>query len=212
MARIEADVLQRVSYRPEGSLLAAFGVASTPGLRYTGQVGNEAYPGQHYPDELRLRETLSSGIPVLIPRWHLFGRQTAESYDRKKRILAERELRKKGIQFLLAEPIITCALPVLGGLQIIIIDGHHRTRYSGRFGIHKIPSLVYTPEQLMPAFNMRHKTYETAEDLAAQLDRDAQETLHSFSNLPNDRIPRIIPGYQKPENLPFERFQPLTAS
>lgn len=211
MVRTELEVNQNVSYRPTDSLRAAFGVAITPGLIYTGHVGKEAYPGQHYPDELRLGEILSSGIPMLIPRRHLFGRQTAESYDRRKRVLAERELKNEGMRFLLKEPIITCALPVTGGLQIIIIDGHHRTRYSGLFGIHKIPSLVYTPEQLMPAFNIRHEAFRTVNDLAAQLEQDAQEALHSFSNLANAKIPQIVPGCQNPEDLPFERFQPLAA-
>lgn len=219
MVRTELDISHRpelqvsgVSYGPYHSLFAAFKVASTPGLRYTRPVGKEAYAGQHYPDELRLREILSSGTPMLIPRLHLFGRQSAESYDQKKRVLAERELKEKGIRFLLAEPIIACALPMPEGLQIVIIDGHHRTRYSGRFGIHKIPSLVYSPEQLMPAFNMLQETYGTADDLVTQLERDTQETLQSFSHLPDAKIPTIVPGCQKPEDLPFARFQPLTAT
>lgn len=218
MVRTELDTLQptklrapRVYYRSPDLLRAVFGFENTPGLIYTTSMGREAYRGQHYPDELKLQELLSQGIPLLIPRIHLFGRQEMDSYDNRKRVLAERELNAKGIQFLMEEPVITCALPTPNGLQIVIIDGHHRTRYSSKYNIHVIPCLVYTPQQLVEAFNIRHGTNHDARSLMKQLGEDVRDALDSFSRMPVEKAPKAIGGYTNPQDLPFGRFQPKVA-
>lgn len=207
------DWAPSVPHRSFDSLAVLFGFANTPGLKYNGRVAKERYIGQFYPDELRLKELLSQGVPMLVPRWHLFGRQPLKDYDRQKRALAEKALQEKGIGFLLGEPIIGCALPVhTGGLQIAIIDGHHRTRYSSRYGINFIPSIIYTPEQMVDAFNTNYGTNETVESLREQLEKDVLEALHSFSSLPDSKIPQIVRDVRSIEELPFQRFQPLQTS
>lgn len=162
-----------------------------------------------YPDELRLKELLSEGIPMLIPKHYLFGRQENGSYDRKKRKALELAMQKDGLKFLFKEPIIVCALPNshANGLSLVIIDGHHRTRYSGKFGVHNMPSLVYTPEQITEAMNIRNNTTFSPQSLTEKLGQEVGEAMASFKTLPDNRQPRIISMISSPNELPFEKFQ-----
>lgn len=159
-----------------------------------------------YPDEFRLKEILSSGQAMYIPRGYLFGRQVAESYDKQKRRLVEANLAHDGIKFLLNNPIIVCALPTQEGLKMVIIDGHHRTRYSGKFQIAAIPSIVYTPEQLTEAWLVKFGTQLTTEQLIEQLDRETADTLASFKTLPDEKLPCVVKGVTQIEDLPFKRL------
>lgn len=176
-----------------------------------GKMSVEVPEGLHYPDELRLKEVLSLGIPMLIPRGHLYGRQLSNNYDNSKRRSVEANLRKEGIQFLFKDPIIVCALPAQEGLKMVIIDGHHRTRYSGGFNIGKIPSIVYTPDQLISAFAIRFNATLTAEALIDQLDGESGNALASFTTLPAEKLPSIVGNAKTIEDLPFERLHPLAA-
>lgn len=166
------------------------------------QIENEGF----YPDELRLKEILSQGITMLVPREYLHGRQTNDSYSKKKRSLVEKNLEERGLDFLLSDPIITCALPVQNGLQIIIIDGHNRARYSSSFGINDIPSLIYSPQQLVDAFNLRNSIHFDVDTLTEQLGTDVAEAYSSFRNLPDRKFPKIVVGCNNMQDLPFKRF------
>lgn len=152
------------------------------------------------------REILSQGVAMLIPRQYLFGRQRNDSYSKRKRSLAENELKKDGIGFLYRNPIIVCGINTKAGMQMIVIDGHHRTRYSSAFNIREIPSIVYSPEQLINAFNQQHKLLYTTESLIGELERDVSETLDSFRTLSDEKQPKIFLGAFEPDKLPFVRF------
>lgn len=171
-------------------------------------MGKEKQAKIGYPDELKLKELLSEGIPMLIPRSHLFGRQENASYDRKKRKAAEHALREEGVGFLLRDPIIVCALPNAGtdGLSLVIIDGHHRTRYSSKFGIHSIPSIIYTPEQITEAMNIRNGTTFAPQLLIEKLNQEVSEAIGSFKTLPDNKQSHIVSGITSLYDLSFERF------
>jgi|SRR3989344_1827483 len=185
-------------------------VATVINIGYTPAMERDRKAGDIYPDELKLKEILSEGIPLLIPRVYLFGRQEKESYDNGKRRSAEKRLKKEGINFLLQEPIIVCALPLNNDTQLVIVDGHHRTRYAGLHKIHLIPSIVYTPGQLVEAFSIiKHGTKYTPETLTALLDKEVAEASASFEALPNSKRPVLLTGYTDIQKLPFERFSPV---
>jgi hypothetical protein len=167
----------------------------------------EKYPNNIYPDELKLKEILLEGIPMMIPKEYLFGRQIKDSYDDRKRKSVEIYLKNEGIEFLLKDPIIVCALSTEKSMQLIIVDGHHRTRYSGKYNINAIPSIVYTPNQLIEAFNAKNGTSHNAESLAHEFERDASSAIYSFRNMPDEKQPKVLINVRDLKDLPFKRFE-----
>lgn len=159
---------------------------------------------EFYPDELELRKVLDKGLPFLIPKEFLFGRQPNDSYSKSKRKWAELEF-KRDPDFMIREPIIVVALPAQNGLQLVVVDGHHRTRYSKT---RETPSLVYTPDQLAKAFNIKNSTNFTTDNLIIRLEQDVSETYHSFGRLPKHKMPHLLIGVTNVNELPFKRFTP----
>jgi len=161
---------------------------------------------ERYPDEERLGEILSEGVPLMVPRMFLHGRQENGEYTKRKRRLAEREIEEGGMEYLKENPVIVCALKQRTGIQLVIIDGHHRTRYSSKFGIRDIPCLIYNPEQLLEAFNIARGTKQTGEDLVRGLENDMALATNSFAHMSYDRFPRLVIGKSEIEQLEFARF------
>lgn len=168
---------------------------------------------ERYPDELALMERLPHGQRLIIPRGLLWGRQREDEYSRKKRKLAEQEYREKGINFLYENPVIVVMLPMgKNGLQLVIIDGHHRVRYAPGFDIHDIPCLVFTPRQLVRVFNEGKSAHSrfNKESLENQLSQEVVEAMGSFRALPNSKWPSYLPGVDSIEGLK-QRFPAFDA-
>ncbi len=191
-------------------------VEKKPVVLYTAPniMGRKELSEGQYPDEVKLKELLSQGEPYIVPIQFLHGRQEKEEFSHRKRLLAERELATKGIRFLLEDPIVTCAIPNNGDMQIIIIDGHHRTRYAPEFGIRQIPSLIFTPDQLTDAFNARFSPNPasnlTPQELIIRLQVEVDIAQASFRTLPEGKRPVLFKGANRVEDLPFKKFQVKT--
>lgn len=174
-------------------------------------MGQKELSEGQYPDEVKLKELLAQGEPYIVPIQFLHGRQEKGEFSRRKRLLAERELATKGIRFLLEDPIVTCAIPNNGDIQIVIIDGHHRTRYAPEFGIREIPSLIFTPHQLTDAFNARFSPNSasdlTTQELIKRLQVEVDIAQASFRTLPEGKRPALVKGTNRVEDLPFKKFQ-----
>ena len=199
-----------------GSLPEVFKLANTQKAVYTPPAIDSNLVNQYmrserhniglYPDEQRLKEILSQGVKMLIPRQYLHGRQDSNSYGKRKRELVEGHLFQKGVEFLINEPIIACALSARDGLQMVVVDGHHRVRYSSAFGIKNIPSVIYSPQQLVEAFNLRNSTHFDANSLTEQLRNEVNQAYSSFRNLDPRKLPKIVTGFSTIQDLPFQRF------
>lgn len=209
MASPETFPNSPIAFAPKPSLVYNLPKSGHEWLSGINKMSKERASQLEYPDELKLREVLSQGVPLLIPRKLLFGRQEDESYDRRKRKAVEDVLKNEGIGFLLRNPIIVCALPDPDKkkMTLVIVDGHHRSRYSGHSRINEIPSLVYTPEQIAEAFNIKNKTELTPEELAQQLFSEAINAMGSFRTLPDSKRPEVVTGFASVDKLPFKRFQ-----
>lgn len=138
----------------------------------------------------------SEGAKLLIPPIYLFGTQKMDEYESKKRRQVEANFARCGVQCLYEHPIPLCLTPSGEVSALDMLDGHHRTRYSGRFAIQPIPSLVFTPSQLTKIFN-DYKVYNSAIDeiaLLSDLESASREALLSFgSSLPDTKHPRTVP-------------------
>ncbi len=150
----------------------------------------------------KLKESLESKTPrLLIPRIHLFGIQTREEYDGCKRSSVERRLAQQGINYLNENPILVCAIPNKN-IQLFIIDGHHRARYSGKFRISNLPCLIATPEQVIDALRENGDSNPLSTDALVQdLIRASAETLSSFKQIATGKQPRVVPGINSIKDL-----------
>ena len=99
----------------------------------------------------------AESIRMVIPREHLFGIKERSEYQAGKRKALEKAFKRVGDPAALLEeyPIVVCAVPIqeTGQLLPVIVNGHHRTRVSGKYGLDKIPCEVYSPEQLAQILN-----------------------------------------------------------
>ncbi len=141
-----------------------------------------------YPDDLaHAREVLHRfGATVVVPQRHLFGRQPLYEYSLLKRRRVENELRTKGWDFLLENPAVICPLEGRGTIQLVVLDGHHRTRYSPQFGFRDMPSFLIPQSLAADLFRMDRTTFEQ------RLSTDVSETLHSFGRMHNAKQPQVL--------------------
>lgn len=164
-----------------------------------GLAGNPDRPclrPEKYAGRVDFKRYESLGVRLLIPLLNLFGTQTRPEYDNRKRNGVERRFQTCGVNCLKEHPAIVCALPGNIELTLAILDGHHRTRYAPLFEIALIPSLIYTPAQLVDILN-QHQVYGRRIDenfLVADLTKAVGAALSSFERaLPNHKHPRTTP-------------------
>jgi hypothetical protein len=165
-----------------------------------------------YPDELNLTERLPSGRRYIIPIGFMRGRQRADEYSQEKMKRAIASIRKGGIDYLKNNPIILCYMKTLRGGYFGIVDGHHRVRAATNRRmtgerIPRIPSLVYTPKEIVPTFeDILHKRFDEV-TLAQRFDEQIAEALASFNFLDDKKIPRSTIGpIHDIDSLPFQTF------
>lgn len=157
---------------------------------------------------LNLKEIIGDrGIKLLIPRSNLFGRQAPQEYDNTKRRQIEFALGSEGIDFLLHNPIIVCAVPLNNQLLLAIMDGHHRNRYAGLYQISVMPSLICTPEIMVDVINS-NKSEEHKITQEAFIRQLLMDTSNVLSFLPEDKQPKTLVGISGINELSakFESF------
>ncbi len=146
-------------------------------------------------------------LKLVIPRSFLWGSQPREHYCHSSRRRVCQQLKQFGTEFLIQNPPIVFAQAESNCSRIVIFDGHHRVRNAPRFGITKIPCLVYDPKQL---FDHNKKNYpeEFTSDMntfLGVLEKRITWTLESFRNLPDNKQPSFITGIHSINQLK-ERF------
>lgn len=136
-----------------------------------------------------------------VPRRHLFGTQEVSEFSEGKRKRIEAAFKAHGVAVLEDHPIVACAVPVGRETILAIVDGHHRARYSSKFGIHDIPTQVLSLAELV--YVRREYALRkgepidalTEEFVARKLLRDVSIAIDSFSHrMPDSKIPVPIPG------------------
>ena len=143
-----------------------------------------------------------------IPRRHLFGTQEVGEFNGEKRKRIERAFKSRGRTVLEEHPIVLCAIPVGDSTILAILDGHHRARYSSKFGIHDIPAQVLSLSEFVSIRREYAKregelTEVLTEDvLARKILHDVSVSIDSFSQrMPNTKTPIPIPGRRSPHEL-----------
>lgn len=161
-----------------------------------------------YPDEQHLQCIIREntfGQRLLVPRIHLFGIQGRGEYDKKKEGLIRKALKDSGIAFLIKKPILVCALPGRQNTLLAIVDGHHRSRYSGIYGIELLPSIIVSPSELTDILRQSGRN-TNIDNVINNIEYGVFETLHEFSTWISDaQQPKIIPGITSIDQL-RERF------
>jgi hypothetical protein len=139
-------------------------------------------------DGINLAEKINGmGEKLIIPRHYLFGTQEVTEYSQLKRKQVVQDLEIKGIDYLLENPIIVMACEFPKGMQLVVIDGHHRVRYAPQFHILDIPSLVVNPETLTSVINNEKGKDLNPDVFCHQMQQNAADALKSFA----DKIPNF---------------------
>lgn len=176
-------------------------------------------PKLHYPTDDMLREIPSEiGPQILIPRTLLYGRQRQEEYEERKTLLALKAFEEDPEGFLDKKPIIACLVPQQDqAARLVVIDGHHRHRESGKVkkldsvsGLKnplydKVPCRVFTVAQMAELFNksghLLNGVPYTEESLGIQLAMETGEAAKDFERMPMHKQPHSIEGVTTIEQL-----------
>lgn len=140
------------------------------------------------------------GERLTIPRIFLYGTQELGEYSEENRRSIEGLLQEHGKSFLEQNPILVCAIPHQTGMTLAIIDGHHRARYSGKFHINEIPSIVLTPDELADIKNKHNQTKGNGKPPTTG-DLVAKELLHSIA-IAAESFSRRMPPEKKSHPIP----------
>lgn len=158
-------------------------------------LGNVCSAPEKFAGKVDFKQYEDQGERLIIPASHLFGTQPLEQYESAKRRVVEAKLARCGVECLKEYPVPLLGLPEAIGLTLAIVDHHHRTRYTGRYGIYEIPSVLYTPAQLVDIFN-ENNVYPWPIDeefLIRDYNAAVSEALVSFArSLPERKRPRIM--------------------
>lgn len=146
------------------------------------------------------KEIEAEAVRMVIPREHLFGIKERSEYQSGKRKALEKAFKKDGNPTALLEkhPIVVCAVPIqeTGQLLPVIVNGHHRTRVSGKYGLNKIPCEVYSPEQLAHILNSEGEKIDgrtiTPQGLTRNLLQWTNDATRSFRQVAPDYTPLPI--------------------
>ena len=94
---------------------------------------------------------------------------------------------------MLENPVITCAIRRENQLVLAIIDGHHRYRYAGLYGINNIPCIVCTPETLSEIINSdkENKKKISFDSFIRDINESITSTILSFNEFGLDYAPPI---------------------
>lgn len=138
--------------------------------------------------DLDFRDYLGWGVGLMLPRNIIFGTQPKWEYIEYKRRVVEAKLAKCGIKCLEENPIPICLVPYNKGSRLAALDAHHRARYSGKFNMPELPSVVYTPEVATHIFQQHgiRPVPRDVTDLIAILNEQMEVTVESFRGRSQD--------------------------
>ncbi len=146
-------------------------------------------------DGVNLPESLQNAPGFLVPTKYLHGIQLPEEYSTGKRRQIEAHLAEEGIVYLLRHPIVVCMLTDPQGATLAIFDGHHRERFSPKYGIHLIPTIVTRPVDLVRILHSAGKSNMSTEAFTNYIRESVDDTLIAFDErMPSFKRPRIIEG------------------
>lgn len=164
-------------------------------------------------DTLRFRRMAGEiGGMYEVPRRFLFGTKGQGEYNLKDRRRIEKKLAQNGFNFLRNNPVV--ATPVVLNNQTILatLAGHDELRYSGKFEINKVPTVILPPgEQLTQIINAQsfiHGRLYEPQDVPPLLQRGVLDALQTFGRLlTSNKLPQPLGGInlQKAQTL----FQPI---
>jgi hypothetical protein len=127
------------------------------------------------------REAFAIGAEKLfVPIEYLHGTQTADGYCSNKSKRAEKAIALGGIDFLLQYPVIATAVFTNGNADIYVEDGHHRGIKANKHGIHKIPTLVLTINQMSEIRKRMNRKPDSPNDIALELMMESCDAIQSF--------------------------------
>src|SRR3989344_9282139 len=115
---------------------------SGPAELYQGET--HPHPSHRYPHDIfDLNPT--DGFPFMVHILYLQGRQPQYEFDSQKRttVIADYKSHEHPEDFLSEYPLWLVALDTPSGLQLVIIDGHHRARYGPEVGVSTFESVIF---------------------------------------------------------------------
>jgi hypothetical protein len=151
-----------------------------------------------YPDDDIFKEIPSYDVPkAWIPREYLYGIQS--NFFRYKTIGALASFKADPLGFVDKDPPKVCLMPVGENMRLVVTDGHHRIRESGKVLISdgedthqfytRVPCQIYTLDQMVELYNKDSKLVSennsqmyTAETLQEMLLNAMSETEKFFSD------------------------------
>ncbi len=139
---------------------------------------------------------------IEVPRKCLYGIQTIEEYEVKKRRRIERHYngltQEDKMKLLHENPTHAVAIPFSPYNETLwselvedqmyhlaLLDGHHRSRYVR--GVTRIPTLVMTVDEAVEVYYKRY--HLQAEGLVSQIVREMNEALSSFVRVKESLVP-----------------------
>lgn len=148
------------------------------------------------PEGINPSEISVPGARLLVPRYNIFGIQPMTEYSNRDERATKQSFKEHGDRLLYKNPVLLCAMETNSLMTLALIDGHHRTRFAGVYGINLIPSIVFTPEQATILWNESPDTiekFENADEFREWIDSGINEALDSFKAMADSRIPKMIP-------------------
>ncbi|PIP74598.1 MAG: hypothetical protein CO028_03935 [Candidatus Levybacteria bacterium CG_4_9_14_0_2_um_filter_35_21] len=134
-------------------------------------------------DGINLAEKINGqGQKLIIPRRFLFGTQELTEYSQLKRKQIIEDLEIKGLNYLLENPVIVLACEFDKGIELAIVDGHHRVRYAPIFHIFDIPCLITDANILSSIINKEKGKHLDPGEFCMQIQQNAANTLKSFAD------------------------------
>lgn len=140
---------------------------------------------------------------LYLPASRLYGTQEKEEYRRNSESRFMDIMRRlkplERIRFLEENPVVVCALFTPLGTYLPLLDGHHRSRFAGRFCINEIPACVTTPENFVDIVN-RLGLYKSSPlnpiSVTEKLRLNMNSALASFTKtMPERKKPIPVPAY-----------------
>lgn len=140
---------------------------------------------------------------LYLPTYRLYGTQEKGEYRPKSEsrfmLIMNRLSHSEKIRFLEENPVVVCALFTPLGAYLSLLDGHHRSRFVGRFGINEIPAYVTTPENFVNTVN-RLRLYKSSPlnvtSVTEKLRLNMNSALASFTKtMPEKKKPVPIHAY-----------------
>ncbi|GEM_PF-3120587 len=174
----------------------------------------------HYPTEDVVGEIPDGvGLRIDIPRSSIYGRQIDDEYSQDKSLRVIKALEDDPEGYLRREPILVCLVPKsLDESVLVIVDGHHRFRESGRvirIGVSgerqkvysHVPSIVFTPAEMADLLNKSGHFSGglpyTEEILTSSLLLEAAEAEQDFaSRMPGSKQQIPLKGVASVQDLP----------